>query len=171
MYLHPQECSYSLERLLRFVAGSGLTFAGFSNPEVWDLARLLQGELLERAMGLSDVERWRLVEELDPDISHLEFFLTKGQVSPADWNEEAVLLQAHGERNRCLWGWPSTQLFGPDLMPLTLESGDLALLQAWEQHPGLSLAALPLDQDAAERCRRVRQLLKQRVLLLRAVGT
>ena len=170
MYLHPQECSYSIERLLAFVAGSGLTFAGFSNPEVWNPARLLQGDLLERAMGLGDLERWRLVEELDPDISHLEFFLTKGQVSPPDWSQDGVLLQARGERNRCLWGWPSTELFGPDLMPLTLETGDLALLEAWDQHPGLPLAALPLDQDAAERCGRARQLLKQRVLLLRAVG-
>ena len=169
MYLHPQECSYSIERLLAFVAGSGLTFAGFSNPEVWDPARLLQGDLLERALALSDLQRWRLVEELDPDISHVEFFLTKGPLTPADWSQDAVLLQARGERNRCLWGWPSTELFGPDLMPLTIEAGDLTLLRTWEQHPDHTLAQLPLDQDAGERCRRVRHLLRQRVLLLRQV--
>ncbi|MFM1811785.1 MAG: hypothetical protein RLZZ336_723 [Cyanobacteriota bacterium] len=170
MYLHPQECSYSIERLLAFVAASGLTFAGFSNPEVWDPARLLQGELLDRAMALSDLQRWLLVEELDPDISHVEFFLTKGPLTPADWSQDALLLQARGERNRCLWGWPSTELFGPDLMPLTLEPDDLALLRTWEQHPEHTLADLPLDQDAGERCRRVRQLLKQRVLLLRELA-
>jgi 2-polyprenyl-3-methyl-5-hydroxy-6-metoxy-1,4-benzoquinol methylase len=48
MYLHPQETSYNLERLLAFVASAELNFAGFSNPEVWSPARLLSGELLER---------------------------------------------------------------------------------------------------------------------------
>lgn len=168
MYLHPQECSYSIETLLAFIAASGLTFAGFSNPEVWDPARLLQGELLERASGLSDRERWRLVEELDPDISHVEFFLTKGPLLRVDWNDDGVLLQATAERNRCLWGWPSAELFGPDLMPLTLEQEDLELVLAWEQQPGLSLAELPLAEDAARRCTRVRKLLASRVLLLHA---
>ena len=51
MYLHPQETSYNLERLFGFIGTAGLHFAGFSNPEVWDPARLLQGELLERAQG------------------------------------------------------------------------------------------------------------------------
>jgi len=170
MYLHPQECSYSIETLLAFISASGLTFAGFSNPEVWDPARLLQGELLERASGLSDLERWRLVEELDPDISHVEFFLTKGPLLRVDWNDDGVLLQATAERNRCLWGWPSAELFGPDLMPLTLEREDLELVLAWEQQPGLSLAELPLAEDAARRCSRVRKLLACRVLLLHALA-
>ena len=170
MYLHPQECSYSIKSLLAFIAASGLTFAGFSNPEVWDPARLLQGELLERASGLSELERWRLVEELDPDISHVEFFLTKGPLLRVDWNDDGVLLQATAERNRCLWGWPSAELFGPDLMPLTLEREDLELVLAWEQQPGLSLAELPLAEDAARRCSRVRKLLACRVLLLHALA-
>ena len=42
MYLHPQETSYDLERLFRFIDSPGLRFAGFSNPEVWDPARLLE---------------------------------------------------------------------------------------------------------------------------------
>jgi SAM-dependent methyltransferase len=170
MYLHPQECSYSIKSLLAFIAASGLTFAGFSNPEVWDPARLLQGELLERASGLSDLERWHLVEELDPDISHVEFFLTKGPLLRVDWSDDGVLLQATAERNRCLWGWPSAELFGPDLMPLTLEPEDLELVLAWERQPGLSLAELPLAEDAARRCSRVRKLLTSRVLLLHAVA-
>ena len=170
MYLHPQECSYSIESLLAFIAASGLTFAGFSNPEVWDPARLLHGELLERASGLSDLERWRLVEELDPDISHVEFFLTKGPLLRDDWSDDALLLQRSAERNRCLWGWPSTDLFGPDLMPLTLEPEDLELVLAWERQPGVSLAELPLAEDPARRCTRMRTLLARRVLLLHAIA-
>ena len=164
MYLHPQECSYSIERLMAFVAGSGLTFAGFSNPEIWDPARLLQGELLERARALGDVERWQLVEALDPDISHLEFFLCQGPLpAPPPAGDEA-LLAARCERNRCLWGWPSASLLGPDLMPLQLPEGALELVQAWERQPQLSLAELPLDLDRPRRCSLVRQLLELQVL-------
>jgi len=170
MYLHPQECSYSIQGLLALIAASGLTFAGFSNPEVWDPARLLQGELLERASGLSDLERWRLVEELDPDISHVEFFLTKGPLVRDDWSDDALLLQRSAERNRCLWGWPSTDLFGPDLMPLTLEPEDLELVLAWERQPGVSLGELPLAEDPARRCTRMRSLLARRVLLLHGMA-
>ena len=63
MYLHPQETSYNLERLMAFVASADLQFAGFSNPQVWDPARLLQGELLERAQALPPLQRWQLVED------------------------------------------------------------------------------------------------------------
>ena len=166
MYLHPQECSYNLERLMAFVAGSGLRFAGFSNPEVWDPARLLQGELLQRAQSLPDLQRWTLVETLDPDISHLEFFLCQGDPAPIDWSQDEALLRARAQRNRCLWGWPSASLMGPDLLPLSLEPGDLELLQTWESHPDRALAELPLDADAAERCQRVRRLQQQQVLQL-----
>lgn len=165
MYLHPQETSYDLTRLLGFVAGAGLTFAGFSNPEVWDPGRLLSGELLERARALPPLEQWRLVEALDPDISHFEVFLTPGPVQRPDWSDSRALLQSSFERNRCLWGWPSASLLGPDLMPLTLEADDLPLAAALEAHPRMSLGDLPLAMDGEERCLRARRLIDQRVLL------
>ena len=165
MYLHPQETSYNIERLLAFVATAGLEFAGFSNPEVWSPARLLQGELLERAQDLSPRQQWSLVEELDPDISHFEFFLSKGPVSVADWSADAALLAARGEVNRCLWGWPSTSLMGPDLLPLSLSQESFELMRALEQAPNLSIGQLPLDWPAATRAAVARQLVEQRLLL------
>ena len=165
MYLHPQETSYNIEGLLAFVATAGLEFAGFSNPEVWSPARLLQGELLERAQDLSPRKQWSLVEELDPDISHFEFFLSKGPVSVADWSSDAALLAARGEVNRCLWGWPSTSLMGPDLLPLSLSQEGFELMRALEQAPNLSIGQLPLDWPAATRAAVARQLLEQRLLL------
>ena len=165
MYLHPQETSYNIERLLAFVATAGLEFAGFSNPEVWSPARLLQGELLERAQDLSPRQQWSLVEELDPDISHFEFFLSKGPVSVADWSADAALLAARGEVNRCLWGWPSTSLMGPDLLPLSLSQESFELMRVLEQAPNLSIGQLPLDWPAATRAAVARQLLEQRLLL------
>ena len=165
MYLHPQETSYNLERLLAFVASAGLEFAGFSNPEVWSPARLLSCELLERAQGLSQLEQWSLVEELDPDISHFEFFLSHGAVRAPDWSDDEVLLAARGEINRCLWGWPATRLMGPDLTPLDVSEAGLNLMAALESAPGVAIGQLPLDWPAAQRLAVARQLLNQRVLL------
>ncbi|MCS5691122.1 class I SAM-dependent methyltransferase [Cyanobium sp. FGCU-6] len=177
MYLHPQETSYDLERLFRFVATTDITFAGFSNPEVWDPARLLQGELLDRARALPPRAQWELVEALDPDISHFEFFLVRGELpsderrDPRRWSDED-LLAAGGERNRCLWGWPSTSLLGPDLQPLTIEADDLTLLEALDREPaGTRLADLPLAMGASERALRARRLAGERVLLLADAGS
>jgi SAM-dependent methyltransferase len=166
MYLHPQETSYDLEALLRFVATAELSFAGFSNPEVWDPARLLQGELLQRARALPQLRQWALVEQLDPDISHFEFFLTRGAVEPSPLSDDGWLLQCRGEVNRCLWGWPSTQLLGPDLMPLSIAPEDLALLQAWQGDSAAALADLSLVMEPGERCRRARDLARRGVLHL-----
>jgi SAM-dependent methyltransferase len=166
MYLHPQESSYNLRRLMAFMASADLEFAGFSNPQVWDPARLLSGELLERALELPELERWSLVEDLDPDISHFEFFLTKGPLRRQCWDDDAVLLAARGERNRCLWGWPSTALLGPDLMPLTLDERDLELVRAAEAAPRCPLGELPLLLEPGERCRRARKLVEVGVLQL-----
>ena len=165
MYLHPQETSYDLDRLLRFVEQADLRFAGFSNPQVWDPARLLQGELLERARALPQRQQWALVEALDPDISHFEFFLSKGDVEPLEWTDAALL--AHGgQRNRCLWGWPSTSLMGPDLEPLTIAAAQLELLQAFEAAPaGTPLGELSLAMAIDERLLLARQLIAERLLL------
>jgi len=168
MYLHPQETSYDIAGLMAFVASAELQFVGFSNPGVWDPARLLSGALLERARALPERECWALIEDLDPDISHFEFFLTKGPLARTVWADDTALLAARGQRNRCLWGWPSAELLGPDLLPLTLEPGDLELMQAVERAPGQSLAALELPFSAAERCGRARRLMAQQVLLLAA---
>jgi len=169
MYLHPQETSYDLSRLMRFIEAGGLNFAGFSNPEVWDLARLLEGELLERALALPLPEQWALVEVLDPSISHFELFLTPAAVVGAGGAaslDDPSLLASGGERNRCLWGWPGISLLGPDLQPLDLEPGDLSLLEALEAAPaGTALASLPLAMEGVERAARARRLIRDRVLL------
>ena len=166
MYLHPQETSYNLERLMRFVASADLQFAGFSNPQVWDPARLLSGELLERAQALPAPRQWALIEDLDPDISHFEFFLTKGAVQPCDWGSDAALLAVAGERNRCLWGWPGAALLDSDMAPLDLSPDGLALLQALEAAPiGTPLGALDLGWEPSYQAAVARELVAQRLLL------
>jgi hypothetical protein len=126
---------------------------------------LLQGELLERAQALPERQQWELVESLDPDISHFEFFLSRQPTIQNVWAKDEDLLAAGGERNRCLWGWPGTALLGPDLEPLDIEPGDLALLQSLEGAPeGMPLAALPLAMDPQERLLRARRLIALRLL-------
>ncbi|MFM7228170.1 MAG: class I SAM-dependent methyltransferase [Cyanobacteriota bacterium] len=162
MYLHPQETSYDLPRLWDLIDAAGLTFLGFSDPDRWDPSRLLSGELLERALALPDRERWQLVEALDPEISHFEFFLSDRPLRCQTWQDDRVLLAARGRRNPCLWGWPGRQLLDQDLRPLDLSAEDLALLQAIEARPDDSLAAVLEPSDLP----RVRALQDRAVLLL-----
>ncbi len=167
MYLHPEETSYDLTRLFRFVESAGLEFAGFSNPEVWDPARLLQGELLERARALPERQRWALVESLDPDISHFEFFLSRGPLLRSRWESDAALLGAGGRRNPCLWGWPGGSLLDPDLRPVDLDADGQRLLAAVEAAgPGTPIGALALPWPDAPRAALARQLWQRRLLLL-----
>ena len=167
MYLHPQETSYNLERLMAFVASADLEFAGFSNPQVWDPARLLQGELLERAQALPPLQQWQLVEDLDPDISHFEFFLAKPPLKRWSWEDDAALLAAAGQRNPCLWGWPGAALLDSDMAPLDLTADGLALMQALELAPALTpIGRLPLGWSEGQIASVARNLLAQRVLLL-----
>ena len=166
MYLHPQETSFTVAGLLAFLEEADLHFAGFSNPEVWDPARLLSGELLERARALSQRQQWALVEALDPDISHFECFVSREPIAIRSWKDDGALLAAAGEANRCLWGWPGTALLDPDLRPLEIEPADLALMEAWQAAPtGTPLAELPVAMGEGERVERARRLIQQRVLL------
>lgn len=55
---------------------------------------------------------------------------------------------------------------GPDLQPLTIEEGDLVLMQALEAAPArTSLGELALAMPAAERAQRARRLVRDGVLL------
>ena len=157
MYLHPQETSYNLERLLRFAGSAGLHFAGFSNPEVWDPGRLLSGELLERARALPAQQQWALVEELDPDISHFEFFLAKTPVQPRQWSN-AELEAATAIRQPCLWGEPDP-ILGKNMEPLQLSDEDRTVLAAVTANP-----QVPLGQLAPAAL--LRQLVDRQLILL-----
>ena len=157
MYLHPQETSYNLERLLRFAGSAGLHFAGFSNPEVWDPGRLLSGELLERAKALPAQQQWALVEELDPDISHFEFFLSKTPVQPRQWSD-AEMEAATAIRQPCLWGEPDP-ILGKNMEPLQLSEEDRTVLAAVTANP-----KVPLGQLAPAAL--LRQLVDRQLILL-----
>jgi hypothetical protein len=118
------------------------------------------------------------VEDLDPDISHFEFFLSPGEPARHDWSDDGALLAARGRRNRCLWGWPGTALLDSDMAPLDLSADGLALLQAVEASGAAGetgseelsgpLGALPLGWERARLLETARTLQRQQVLLLQA---
>jgi SAM-dependent methyltransferase len=114
MYVHPQEIDYNINTLFELIDASGLDFLGFSNPQVWNLERLIGKvpDLMERVQGLSDRQKYRLLEVLDPHtISHYEFFLSRPPLSKQNWQIESELLAAIPEPSPCIYGWQESPNF------------------------------------------------------------
>ena len=109
MYVHPQEIDYNVDTLFELIDASGLDFVGFSNPKYWQLDRLVgeSEELMSRSKNLSDRELYRLIELLDPNLTHYEFFLSKPPLDIQDWSDDAALNQAIPELYPCMQGFPS----------------------------------------------------------------
>lgn len=135
MYVHPQEIDYTVDSLFELIDASGLMFLGFSNPRYWELERLIgpNDDLMARAKGLSEHDRYRLVELLDPEITHFEFFLAKPPLPQVDWSSDAALLGAHPERHPCMQGWPSRSIFDYDYQIVELTEPEFAFLEACDR--------------------------------------
>lgn len=133
MYVHPQETDYNIDTLFELIEASGLEFIGFSNPNYWQLERLIgqSEELMKRAENLSDRQRYRLIELLDPEnITHYEFFLGKPPLVKIDWSEDKTLLSAIPEPHPCMFGWPSKSFLNYDYQPVTLTELEYQFMQA-----------------------------------------
>jgi hypothetical protein len=141
-----------------------LNFIGFSNPDFWQLERLLGKDptLMERAKGLSDRASYRLIELLDPEVTHYEFFLGRSPLPKADWSSDAALLAAISERHPCIDGWPSRCLFNYDYQIVNLLEPEFEFLQACDTHStvGEILTKVQMGLDG------VRSLLSQQLILL-----
>ncbi|OUL33402.1 SAM-dependent methyltransferase [Nostoc sp. T09] len=164
MYVHPQEIDYNIETLFELIDASGLEFISFSNPAFWQLERLLSKtpELIERAKGLSDRQRYRLIELLDPEVTHYEFFLGRPPITKTDWSDDNSLLAAIPERNPCMDGWPSQCIFNCDYQIVNLSAEEFEFLQRCNGELTVAniLADVQMELDV------VRTLLKQQLILL-----
>ncbi len=164
MYVHPQEIDYNVETLFELIDASGLGFVGFSNPGYWQLERLLgkAPELVERAKGLGERDRYRLIELLDPEVTHYEFFLGRSPVQKADWSNDAAFLAAIPELSPCIHGWPSRDLFNYDYQPVSLSEAEFEFLSACGEGRtiGAILAGVQLGLDGA------RSLQQQQLIML-----
>ncbi len=145
MYVHPQEVDYTLDTLFDLINASGLEFVGFSNPYIWQLDRLLGSnpDLLQRAKQLSPTDQYRLVELLDPEITHFEWFLAKPPLVKRDWHQDEALLAAHPLRNPCMEGWPSQSIFDHNYQYISLSPIEFEVLSACDQASDPTATDLP----------------------------
>ena len=165
MYLHPQEVDYNIDTLFELIDASGLEFIGFSNPRYWKLDRLLgqDDELIERSKQLSDRQYYRLVELLDPELTHYEFFLGRPPLAKADWSQDETLLAAIPELSPCIQGWPDRTIFDGDYQLVSLTDGEHEFLQGCDaggKTVGEILAMVELGLDG------VRSLQERQLILL-----
>ncbi|BAT52184.1 hypothetical protein NOS3756_11170 [Nostoc sp. NIES-3756] len=171
MYVHPQEIDYNIDTLFELIDASGLDFIGFSNPGFWNLDRLLgkAPELIQRAGELSDAsgrpcqrQRYRLIELLDPEVTHYEFFLGRPPITKTDWSDDKALLQAIPELNPCTDGFPSQVLFNYEYQVVNLSTAEFEFLQKCNGSSTmtdiLSTVQISLDE--------VRNLIKQQLIIL-----
>ncbi len=172
MYVHPQEIDYNIHSVFQLIDASGLDFVGFSNPGYWNLSRLVgkSPELLARAKDLSQRDRYRLIELLDPEITHYEFFLTRPPLPQADWSNDEVLLTAFAQLNPCIQGWPSRAILNYDYQLVNLSEAEFQFLQAITENSGQLnlgeiLAQTPLELE------KVRSLQQQQLIILSYLRT
>ncbi|PZV18971.1 MAG: SAM-dependent methyltransferase [Pseudanabaena sp.] len=173
MYVHPQEIDYNVYTLFELIDASGLEFLGFSNPHVWDLERLIGKvpNLIERSQHLSERQRYRLIEVLDPQtISHYEFFLARPPIPKQTWQVDADLLVAVPEPSPCIYGWKDSPNFF-DYNYQLAKTGDAAwqfLLACDENQTKLQTVAQILQSVDAS-LEDVRSLQKQQIILLNKI--
>ncbi len=175
MYVHPQEVDYTLDSLFELIDASGLEFVGFSNPQVWQLDRLLENDpaLLERAKQLSEKDQYRLVELLDPEITHFEWFLARPPYAPVTWEQNADLLAAIPTRNPCMEGWPSQSIFDHNYQIIALEAKEFEVLQGCDRNNNLDVGQVPITvaeliSQTGVNLDTLRQLHQRQLILLRS---
>ena len=170
MYVHPQEIDYNINTLFELINASGLEFLGFSNPQVWDLNRLIgkAPELIERSQHLNELERYRLVELLDPQaITHYEFFLGRSPIAKQDWQDDQVLLSAIPEPSPCIYSWrESPQFFDYNYQIAKISELEWKFLMACDDNQVKQQTVAQILQSVEASLEDVRSLQKQQVILL-----
>lgn len=169
MYVHPQEIDYNIDTLFELIDASGLDFVGFSNPKAWELERLLgkNPELMERAKNLSDRERYRLIELLDPEsFTHYEFFLARPPLPRTDWSSDEALLAAIPERNPCMDGWPSQCLFNYDYQIVNLSPDEFEFIRNCDENSEKRKTVGEILANVNLGLEKVRSLLDRQLILL-----
>ena len=171
MYVHPQEIDYNVETLFELIDASGLEFVGFSNPQYWNFERLIGNspDLMERAKKLGERDRYRLIECLDPEITHYEFFLTRPPLAKTDWLDDNELLAAIPERHPCMDGWPSQSVFNYDYQITKLTDAEFEFLEACDGNGESQRSVKDILAEVSIDLAGVRSL-QQKQLIILSVG-
>ncbi len=169
MYVHPQEIDFNINTLFDFINSSGLEFVGFSNPQVWQLERLLgkDEELMKKAQSLTEKQRYRLIELLDPEaITHYEFFLAKPPLPRYHWQEDELLEKAIPQLNPCMFGWESKSLLDYQFQPVTLDDDEFAFMKLCSLNPDKQLTVKDILGQVSLSLPQVRSLVKRQLVML-----
>ncbi|WP_017294099.1 class I SAM-dependent methyltransferase [Geminocystis herdmanii] len=170
MYVHPCETDYNIDTLFDFINASGLEFIGFSNPDIWQLDRLIgkNQDLINRANNLTHQERFRLIELLDPDnITHYEFFLSKPPLIRENWEDDDRLQQAKPELNPCIFGWESKSLLDYQFQPITVNDEEFIFMQYCAKNPQANLTVKNIIAQTNFSLDGVRSLIKKQLVMMR----
>ncbi|AGY60521.1 class I SAM-dependent methyltransferase [Gloeobacter kilaueensis] len=166
MYLQVQEVRYTIPTLFDLIGASGLKFLGFSNPDFWQIDRLVGRVpwLGERAASLGEQERYRLIELLDPVVAHYEFFLGRPPLERTVWSDAAIEA-ALPFRCPYIHPWPEKQVFDHEFRVVDLTDAEFAFLER-------SDGRLPVFQIRGEvSLERIRELLGHFLLQLSPSST
>lgn len=165
MYVHPQEIDYNIDSLFELIDASGLEFVGFSNPGFWNLERLIgkYPELMERSQNLSPRQIYRLIELLDPETSHYEFFLARPPLRKSDWSDDNLLQSAVPEIHPCIDGFPGETVFNYDYQIVNLTSAELAFMEACDGSSSVTQILEQVELDLTG----VRSLQQRQLIILK----
>ncbi len=169
MYVHPCETDYNVETLFDFIKHSGLEFVGFSNPDIWQIERLIgdNPDLMARANDLSEKQRYRLIEVLDPEnITHYEFFLAKPPLVKQDWQDDNLLKTAMPELNPCLFGWESKNLLDYQFKPVVINDRELTFMRHCDGNENEQLKVDDILAKVDFSLDEVRSLIKKQLIML-----
>lgn len=168
MYVHPQEIDYNIDTLFDLIEASGLEFVGFSNPKYWQLERLLgqSAALMSRSKDLSDRQYYRLIELLDPSLTHYEFFLAKPPLPQQDWSDDEILKQGIPECHPCMQGFPSQSFFDFEFQIVSLSDGEYEFMLACDRSTSTQTVAEILANCSLDLAG-VRSLFERQLIILK----
>jgi hypothetical protein len=119
---------------------------------------------MSRSKDLSDRELYRLIELLDPSLTHYEFFLSKPPLSKQDWSDDTLLNQAIPECHPCMQGFPSKTFFDFEFQMANLADAEYEFMLACEQNQAKTV------QEILTNCQLdltgVRSLFKRQLIIL-----
>jgi SAM-dependent methyltransferase len=157
------------DTLFELIDASGLEFIGFSNPDFWHLDRLLSKapEALERAQKLDIRAQYRLIELLDPEVAHYEFFLAKPALpAKVDWAKDEILMTAIPHRHPCIEGWESKNVFNYDWKLINLSDVEFAFMQICDKNREEKLTVAEIIKTIDFSIADVRSLLDRKLIML-----
>ena len=117
---------------------------------------------MARAEGLSERDRYRLIEVLDPELTHYEFFVARSPLGKASWENDETLMNATPERHRCIEGWPSKSFFNYDYQVVSLSDEEFAFMQNCKGDRTVSAAL----EDTGLNLEGVRNLQSKQLIML-----